>query len=70
MDYEEALRRAHAEGWRDPVKISMLEIEAYNAGVQMERKRVLSILSEIVEDKPMRAYDVWNYVNKIKNTNV
>ena len=40
MEYEDFLRRARAEGWRDPVQVSNLEIKAYEAGTLMERKRV------------------------------
>jgi hypothetical protein len=69
-DYEDALRRARAEGWRDPVAVSILEIKAYEAGMRVERNRVLSIFKGIEKDQPMRAYDIWKYINKIKNKEV
>lgn len=69
-EYENFLRRAHAEGWRDPVQVSNLEIKAYEAGMITERKRVLSIFKGIKEDQPMRAYDIWRYLNKIENKEV
>lgn len=70
MNYEDALRKAHAEGWKDPVAITNLEIAAYQAGMTTERKRVLAIFSDVVKSAPMRAYDIWHYINKIKNTDV
>ena len=69
-DYEEALRIAYAEGWRDPIKVSTLEIEAYKAGMMTERKRVLSILSDLSEGKPFRAIDIGKYLQKIKKNDV
>jgi hypothetical protein len=69
-DYEDCLKRAHAEGWRDPVAVSNLEIKAYEAGMITERKRVLSIFKGIKEDHPMRAYDIWRYLNQIENKRV
>lgn len=70
MEYEDFLRKAYAEGWRDPIQVSNLEILAYQAGMQTERKRVLSIFKGIKEDQPMRAYDIWSYINKIENKQV
>jgi hypothetical protein len=64
-NYEEFLRKAQKEGWRDPVQITNLEIEAYSAGVRMERNRVLSIFKDILHGNPMRAMDIHSYVNKI-----
>lgn len=69
MEYEDFLRRAVSEGWKDPVKVSDLEIKAYEAGTIMERKRVLNILKEVEEANPMRAMDVWRYILQIKNPN-
>lgn len=68
--YEDFLKRAYAEGWRDPVQVTNLEIQAYQAGMMMERNRVLSIFKGIEQDQPMRAYDIWKYINKIKNKEV
>ena len=68
--YEDFLRRAHSEGWRDPIQVTNLEIAAYEAGMITERKRVLSIFKGIKEDHPMRAYDIWGYINKIENKRV
>jgi len=70
QNYEEALRRAHKEGWRDPVKVSVLEIEAYRAGMITERKRVLAILKNISDGRPMRAIDLNSYIEKIRNNTV
>ena len=70
LNYEDALKRAHAEGWRDPVQVSNLEIAAYEAGMRTERKRVLSIFKGVKEDHPMRAYDIWKYINQIENKQV
>jgi hypothetical protein len=69
MEYESFLRRARAEGWRDPVQVSILEIKAYEAGTLMERKRVLSIFKDVEEGQAMRSMDVWRYIFKIKNPN-
>jgi hypothetical protein len=70
QDYEEALRKAYKEGWRDPVRVSVLEIEAYKAGMLTERNRVLSIFKDVTEGTPMRAIDMGIYLNKIKNNTV
>jgi len=64
--YEDFLRRAYAEGWRDPIQVTNLEIEAYSAGVKMERKRVLLILEGISDGRPMRAIDLGHYLERIK----
>jgi hypothetical protein len=69
MEYESFLRRARAEGWRDPVQVSILEIKAYEAGTLMERKRVLSIFKDVEEGQAMRSMDVWRYIFKIRNPN-
>jgi len=69
MEYESFLRRARAEGWRDPVQVSILEIKAYEAGTLMERKRVLSIFKDVEEGQAMRSMDIWRYIFKIRNPN-
>lgn len=69
MEYESFLRRARAEGWRDPVQVSILEIKAYEAGTLMERKRVLSIFKDVKEGQAMRSMDIWRYIFKIRNPN-
>jgi hypothetical protein len=69
-NYEDSLRRAYAEGWRDPVKVSVLEIEAYKAGMLTERKRVLSIFKDIADGRPVRAIDLGSYIEKIKKNPV
>lgn len=68
-DYEDFLKRAYAQGWRDPVKVTDLEIKAYQAGVEMERKRVLSILSSASEGHPMRVMDLLRMIDRIKKPN-
>lgn len=66
-NYEHFLQRAHAEGWRDPVEITNLEIKAYEAGVKMERNRVLSIFKDL-EDKPiMRIMDMAKKLDSVRN---
>ena len=69
MEYENFLIRARAEGWRDPVQITDLEIKAYEAGTLMERKRVLSIFKDVEEGQAMRSMDIWRYIFKIRNPN-
>jgi hypothetical protein len=69
-NYEDCLRKAHSEGWRDPVKISVLEIEAYKAGMETERKRVMAILKDVADGRPMRAIDVQRYFERIQNNTV
>ena len=66
QDYEEALQRAYKEGWRDPIQVTNLEIKAYHAGVTMERNRVLLILKDISDGRPMRAIDFGHYIERIK----
>jgi hypothetical protein len=68
-DYEDFLKRAHAEGWRDPVRITDLEIRAYEAGVTMERNRVMHILSKAAEGQPMRIIDLLRTMDRIKKPN-
>jgi len=65
-NYEEFLRRAHAEGWRQPHRVADLEMAAYAAGVRVERRRVLGILDGVTEGKPMRSIDVHRLVNQIQ----
>jgi hypothetical protein len=67
--YEGFLKRAHAEGWRDPVQVTNLEILAYEAGMITERKRILNLLSDVADGRPMRAIDVSRYFERIKNPN-
>lgn len=64
--YEGFLKKAYAEGWRDPVQVSNLEIKAYSAGMLTERKRVLLILKDISDGRPMRAIDLGHYLERIK----
>ena len=68
-DYEEFLKKARSEGWRDPIQVTNLEILAYEAGMLTERKRVLSILSKAVEGNPMRIIDLLRMMDKIKKPN-
>ena len=65
--YEDALRKARAEGWRDPIQVSNLEIKAYEAGMITERKRVLSIFKEVEDTPTMRFLDILRLVNQIRN---
>lgn len=65
-NYESFLKRAYAEGWRDPVQVSNLEIKAYAAGMITERKRVLLIFKDISDGRPMRAIDLGHYLERIK----
>lgn len=67
ISYEDALRKAHAEGWRDPIEITNMEIRAYEAGMMTERKRVLSIFKDL-EDKPiMRIMDMVRHLDRVRN---
>ena len=68
-DYEEFLKKARSEGWRDPIQITNLEILAYEAGMFTERKRVLSILSKVTDGHPMRIIDLLRTMDKIKKPN-
>lgn len=69
LDYEDALRRAYSEGWRNSVEITNLEIKAYAAGMLTERKRVLSIFKGIWDKPSMRIIDIIGYLERIKNPN-
>jgi hypothetical protein len=68
-DYESFLKKAHSEGWRDPIQVTNLEILAYEAGVRMERNRVMAILSKAAEGSPMRIIDLLREIDKIKKPN-
>jgi hypothetical protein len=68
-DYEDFLKRALAEGWKDPIRVTDLEIKAYQAGVLTERKRVILILSKATEGSPMRIIDLLREIEKIKKPN-
>lgn len=68
-DYESFLKRAYAEGWRNPVQITDMEIRAYEAGMMTERKRVLSIFKDVDDKNIMRFFDLQKYLNKIKYPN-
>ena len=65
-NYEDFLRRAYREGWRDPIQVTNLEIEAYHAGMMTERNRVLLIFKDISDGRPMRAIDLGHYMERIK----
>jgi hypothetical protein len=68
-DYEDCLRRARAEGWRDPISVTNLEIKAYEQGLLIERNRILLLLSDVADGRPMRAIDLQRYFERIKNPN-
>jgi len=65
-DYEAFLKKAYSQGWRDPVQVTDLEIQAYKVGMLTERKRVLLILKDISDGRPMRAIDLGHYLERIK----
>lgn len=67
INYEDALRRAHAEGWRDPVEITNLEIKAYEQGMIVERNRVLSIFKDIEDQPVMRIMDMMRKLDSVRN---
>ena len=67
INYEDALRRAHAEGWRDPVEITNLEIKAYEQGMIVERNRVLSIFKDLEDQPIMRIMDMMRKLNSVRN---
>jgi hypothetical protein len=69
LSYEDALKRAHSEGWRDPIEITNMEIRAYEAGMLTERKRVLSIFKGIWDKPSMRIIDIIGYLERIKKPN-
>jgi hypothetical protein len=65
-DYEAFLKKAYSQGWRDPIQVTDLEIQAYKVGMLTERKRVLLILKDISDGRPMRAIDLGHYLERIK----
>lgn len=67
INYEDALRRAHAEGWRDPVEITNLEIKAYEQGMIVERNRVLSIFKDLEDQPIMRIMDMMRKLDSVRN---
>ena len=67
INYEDALKRAHAEGWRDPVEITNLEIKAYEQGMIVERNRVLSIFKDIEDQPVMRIMDMMRKLYSVRN---
>lgn len=67
INYEDALRRAHAEGWRDPVEITNLEIKAYEQGMIVERNRVLSIFKDLEDQPVMRIMDMMRKLDNVRN---
>jgi len=67
INYEDALRRAHAEGWRDPVEITNLEIKAYEQGMIIERNRVLSIFKDLEDQPVMRIMDMMRKLDSVRN---
>lgn len=68
-NYEHFLKQAYREGWRDPVQITNLEIEAYQAGMMTERKRVLQIFESIMDEPVMRIIDIKRKLDKVRNPN-
>jgi hypothetical protein len=62
--YEDFLRKALSEGWKDPIRITDLEIKAFEQGRLTERKRILSILSDISDGVPIKNIDVQKYFEK------
>lgn len=67
LSYEDALRRAHSEGWRDPVEITNLEIKAYEAGMITERNRVLSLFKDLESEPVMRVMDMVRRLDSVRN---
>lgn len=66
-NYEHFLQRARAEGWRDPVEITNLEIKAYEQGMKTERNRVLSIFKDIEDQPVMRIMDMMRMLDSVRN---
>jgi len=66
-NYESFLKQAIKEGWKDPIQISNLEIKAYEQGMLVERKRVLSIFSDLSDAPFMRMLDMEKYLFKVRN---
>ena len=67
LSYEDALRKAHSEGWRDPVEITNMEIRAYEAGMITERNRVLSIFKGLDDEPIMRIMDMMRLLDSVRN---
>jgi hypothetical protein len=67
LGYEDALRKAHSEGWRDPVEITNLEIKAYEAGMITEINRVLSLFKDLEVEPVMRVMDMIRRLDKVRN---
>lgn len=67
LSYEDALRKAHSEGWRDPVEITNMEIRAYEAGMITERNRVLSIFKHLEDEPVMRIIDMLRLLDSVRN---
>ena len=67
LSYEDALRKAHAEGWRDPIEITNMEIRAYEAGMITERNRVLSIFKGLDDEPIMRIMDMMRLLDSVRN---
>lgn len=65
--YEDALRKAHSEGWRDPVEITNMEIRAYEAGMKTERNRVLSVFKGVENQPAMRVLDILRLLDQVRN---
>ena len=69
-NYEECLQKAHTQGWRDPVEITNMEIRAYEAGMKVERRRVLSIFKHMPEENPLaRVIDLERLISRVRNPN-
>lgn len=66
-NYEECLRKAVDEGWRDPIQVTELEIKAYEAGMKTERNRVLSIFKDIEKEPVMRVMDFTRMIDSVRN---
>ena len=69
LNYEDALQKARAEGWRDPVEITNMEIRAYEAGMKTERNRVLSVFNDLPDDPMMRVMDLQRKLDRVRNPN-
>jgi hypothetical protein len=65
--YEEFLKRAYAEGWRDPIQVTNLEILAYEAGMITERNRVLSLFKDLEGEPVMRVMDMVRRLDSVRN---
>ena len=65
--YEKFLKRAYAEGWRDPIQVTNLEILAYEAGMITERNRVLSLFKDLEGEPVMRVMDMVRRLDSVRN---